>query len=136
MQATVQWQNKMKFSGVAGSGHEVIMDASPDVGGEDTGNRPKEMILHGLAGCTGMDVISILNKMRVSVEDFRVEVKVEQSQDHPKIFEKIHLKYFFKGNVSEQKVKKAIDLSQDKYCGVSAMLKNSSEITYEYVIEK
>ncbi len=136
MKATIQWQSKMQFSGVADSGHEIIMDASKAVGGEDQGTRPKEMLLHGLAGCTGMDVISILNKMRVFVEDFRMEVDVEQTTEHPKVFKKIHLKYYFKGDLPEQKIKKAIDLSQDTYCGVSAMLKKSSDLTYEYIIEQ
>lgn len=136
MRSTTEWQGKMKFVAKASSGHEIIMDASEEVGGEDSGTRPKELILNSLAGCTAMDVIAILRKMRVTPEAFRVEVEAEQTDTHPKIFSKIIVKYIFKGDLPEDKIKKAIDLSKDTYCGVSAMLKKSSEMIYEYVIEK
>lgn len=135
MHANVEWKGNMKFVGIADSGHPVEMDTVPAVGGEDTATRPKELILDGLAGCTAMDVISILRKMQVPPEAFRVEVDADLTEDHPKVFKTIHLKYFVKGNVPEDRLKRAIELSQDLYCGVSAMLRKGAEITYEYIYE-
>ncbi len=135
MHSTAVWHGNMKFIGSAGSGHEIIMDAAPASGGDNQGSRPKEMILHGLAGCTAMDVISILKKMRQPVEAFRVEVDVIQSEEHPKIFSKIHIRYIFKGDIPLEKLEKAVDLSQNTYCGVSAMLRKSSDLTHEIIQE-
>lgn len=125
----------MSFTGKADSGHPVEMDTVAAVGGEDKAARPKELVLHGLAGCTAMDVISILNKMQVPPESFRVEAHADLTEDHPKIFSKIHIRYYIKGSVPEDRLKRAIELSQDTYCGVSAMLRKNSEITYDWVYE-
>lgn len=136
MKASAVWKEKMKFTGTAGSGHNLAMDAAPEVGGENTGFRPKELVLQGLAGCTAMDVMSILGKMKIIPKSFRVEVEAEQTDDHPKVFRKIHLKYIVSGDVPEDKLVRAIDLSQKQYCGVSAMLEKSAELTYEHIYEK
>lgn len=128
------WMGKMKFDAVV-SGHHLIMDAVPEVGGEDAGPRPKELMLASLSGCTGMDVISILNKMRQEVESFNITVEAELTEEHPKHYNKLHVIYEFKGNnLDPEKLKKAVDLSQDKYCGVSAVYKKAMELTYEIKI--
>lgn len=128
------WMGKMKFDAVV-SGHHLMMDAVPEVGGEDAGPRPKELMLASLSGCTGMDVISILNKMRQEVDSFNITVEAELTEEHPKHYFKLHLIYEFKGNnLDIEKLKKAVDLSQEKYCGVSAVYKKAMEITYEIKI--
>ncbi|NIX57911.1 MAG: OsmC family peroxiredoxin [candidate division Zixibacteria bacterium] len=135
MKVTTVWQGKMKFQSTSPDGHTVEMDAGPAVGGEDSGQRPKEVVLSGLAGCTAMDVISLLHKMRVPPESFRVEVEAEQTEEHPKTFSKVHLKYYVKGDVPQDKLKKAIDLSQERYCGVSELFRKGAILTYEYIYE-
>lgn len=128
------WMGKMKFDAVV-SGHHLMMDAVPEVGGENAGPRPKELMLASLSGCTGMDVISILNKMRQEVESFNITIEAELTEEHPKHYNKLHLIYEFKGNnLDPEKLKKAVDLSQDKYCGVSAVYKKAMELTYEIKI--
>lgn len=117
------------------SGFKLMLDADSAVGGQNAGPRPKPLTLVSLAGCTGMDVISILGKMRVVPDYFNVSVEGELSEEHPKTFIKIHLVYEFKGkDLPIEKLQKAIDLSQDRYCGVSAMLRKASELTYEIKI--
>ncbi len=135
MNVTVTWKGKMKFIGEDENGHTVEMDTVADVGGEDSAQSPKRLVLDGLAGCTGMDVIAILRKMRALPESLRIEVEAEQTETHPKVFSKIHLRYIVKGNVPEEKLKKAIELSQTKYCGVSEMLRKTARLTYEYLYE-
>lgn len=135
MKSTVIWNGKMSFTGTADSGHKVEMDAAAAVGGEDQATRPKELILEGLAGCTAMDVVSILRKMQLNPESFRIETEAEVTEEHPKVFTKIHLKYFIKGEIPEDRMKRAVELSQDLYCGVSAMLRKNSPITYEIIYE-
>ena len=113
-------------------GHKITADADADFGGEGKGPRPKPMVLQALTGCTGMDVISLLNKMRVEYSDFSVTVEAELTDEHPKYYNKIHLIYSIKTTPAfHAKVEKAIDLSQERYCGVSYMLKQSSELTHE-----
>jgi putative redox protein len=109
------------------------MDGSPEFGGEDRGPKPKPLILSALAGCTGIDVVLILKKMKVEFSFFNIEVSAELSQAEPRIFEKIHLIYQFrKGEIADyEKVQKAVSLSQERYCGVSAMLRKAAEISYE-----
>lgn len=135
MQAITKWNGKMNFSSTASSNHEIKMDALPEVGGEDKAIRPKELLLSGLAGCTGMDVISILKKMKIEPQEFRVDVKAELSEDHPKVFTKIHVHYYLKGDIASDKLERAIDLSQNKYCGVSAMYREICPVSYDYKIE-
>ncbi len=118
----------------ANSNHWIVMDAAEVVGGHDAGVRPMELLLIGLAGCTGMDVISILGKMRVEYDEFRVEIEAEKSDEHPKVYTSIHIKYRIWGDVPEDKLKTAIELSREKYCSVSAMLGKAAPITHEYEI--
>lgn len=129
------WKGKMKFE-VDVDGHSIIMDASPEAGGEDAGPRPKKLMLVALAGCTGMDVVSILKKMRIDLEDFKVVVEGDVTEEHPKHYTKMHIIYKFRGKkLDPDKLMKAVEMSQDRYCGVSAAYKKAMEVTYEIQIE-
>jgi putative redox protein len=132
MELTVKWNEKMAFSGTTPSGHEIKMDAAPEVGGENTGARPTELLLHAVAGCTGIDIISILHKMRLEPSSFQMDVKGERADDHPKKFTTINIHYALEGDLPEEKVVRAIQLSKDKYCSVSHSL--SAEISASYSI--
>ncbi len=113
-------------------GHEIILDAAETVGGENRGPRPKPLMLTALAGCTGMDVVSILKKMRVDFEDFNVTVEGDLTDEHPKQFYKMNVIYEFKGkDLPLDKLKKAVSLSEERYCGVSASYRKAMEITSE-----
>ena len=128
------WKGNMEFEALI-SGHKVLMDATPESGGGDKGTRPKQLMLASLAGCTGMDVVSILKKMRVDLESFDIEVEADLTEEHPKYYNKMHVIYKFKGkDLDMEKLKKAVDLSQDRYCGVSAAYKKAMELTYEIVV--
>ena len=117
------------------NGHKIIIDAEPDVGGEDLGPRPKPFMLAALGGCTAMDVISILKKMRVEVKSLNVKVEGELTEEYPRKFYKMHVTYEIEGDdIPMDKVKKAVSLSEDRYCGVSAVYKEVMEITSEIII--
>lgn len=123
MQATVKWVDGKMFLGESGSGHTVVMDGPPDHGGRNMGVRPMEMILLGLGGCASFDVISILEKTRQKVSDCRVELSAERAEGVPSPFTKIHLKFVVTGvALKETQVKKAVELSAEKYCSASIML--------------
>lgn len=123
------------FIGKAESNHWVPMDGPEEFGGSDAGTRPKELILIGLAGCSGSDVISILSKMREKITRFEIDIEAESATEHPKVFTKIHLLYRFWGeSLKKENIEKAIDLSQTKYCSVSAMLKPTVEISHSIEI--
>lgn len=121
--------------GVELQGHEFVVDADETVGGKDRGPRPKALLLSSLAGCTGMDVASILAKMKMPYDSFAIEVGAHQTDEHPKVYDKIDLRYIFTGGeLDEKKIEKAVTLSQDKYCGVTAMLSKTAKIDYEIVL--
>lgn len=129
------WKGKMVFEAKTDSGHSVLMDAKPEVGGEDKGPRPMEVLMVSLGACTAMDVVSILKKKRVDLESMTLNIDSEQAPEHPKIFTKINIEYNFTGkSIKEEDVKRAIELSCEKYCSVSAMLKEKAEITYKWNI--
>jgi len=133
MESTVTWTSGMSFKSEQ-DGHDIILDASKEFGGTDSGARPKTLLLSALGGCTAMDVVSILNKMRVDFTGLKIHVSAELTEEHPKVFKLIHLKYVFSGNdLPKDKLEKAVTLSQEKYCGVSAMLIKACPITYEIV---
>jgi len=114
------------------NGHKIVVDAKEEFGGQDKGPRPKALMMLALAGCTGMDVVSILEKMRVSFDDFNVRIESELNDEHPKFYKKMHIIYEFKGkNLDLEKLKKAVEMSQEKYCGVSANYKKAMDVTYE-----
>src|SRR6056297_219383 len=132
-----EFKGGMEFLAKTESGHELVLDAGKSSGGKDKGVRPKELLLVGLSGCTGMDVVSILKKMKLENYTLRIEVENEKTEDHPVIYKKIHLKYIFhlEDESQKDKVEKAVNLSQERYCGVSAMLKEASELNYEIIYE-
>ena len=133
-QAIVTWKSNMAFE-AAVNGHQIIMDSDTSVGGQDQGPRPKILLLAGLGGCTGMDVISILTKMKVIPDKFWIDITAELSDEHPKVFNQIKLVYNFKGNNLEyDKLEKAVNLSKEKYCAVSAMLSKTAKMQTEIKI--
>jgi len=133
-EVNTRWIDNMAFETEI-NGHNLIIDADHDVGGEDLGPRPKPFMLAALGGCTAMDVISILKKMRVEVKSLNVKVEGELSEEHPKRFYKMHVTYEIEGDdLPMDKVKKAVALSEDRYCGVSAVYKDVLEMTSEIVI--
>ncbi len=124
------------FAGKTDSNHWITMDGPEDFGGSNAGIRPKELILIGLAGCTGSDVVSILSKKKVKMEDYEMNLTAEVAETHPQVFTKIHIEYVFYGSeINPKDVERAIELSQTKYCSVTAMLQKSVEITHSYRIE-
>ncbi len=130
-QIETQWMGKMKFNALV-NGHTITMDAPEKVGGEDQGPIPKPFILTALSGCTGMDVVSILNKSHKPVVDFSITVTGELSAQQPIEYTAIHLVYNFTGDeTSKDAALKAVTLSQEKYCGVSHMLKKIIPVTWE-----
>ncbi len=133
-QAETTWQEGMHFISIV-NGHSVRLDAASQFGGYDQGPRPKELMLSALTGCTGMDVVSLLNKMRVPFSGFSIEVKANLTQEHPKYYDRVHLIYRISASENNRdKIEKAINLSQEKYCGVSFMFKKFAEVSYELVI--
>jgi len=135
MQAKVIQIEGVTFIGKASSNHWIPMDGPEQFQGSEAATRPKELVLIGLAGCSGSDVTSILSKMRENITRFEIDVTAENAEEHPKVFTKIHLNYKFWGeNLKISNIEKAISLSQDKYCSVTAMLRPTVEITHSYVI--
>ncbi|MCP2604859.1 OsmC family protein [Candidatus Aminicenantes bacterium AH-873-B07] len=136
LSAQLTFVKGMQFVGVGGSHHGIILDSDFE-GDVPWGNKPMELLLIALGGCTGMDVISILRKKRQKVDYFGLEITGYRREEHPKIFEKIRIKYIFKGDdLSPQAVERAIELSQEKYCSISAMLKRTTKIETSYEILK
>jgi putative redox protein len=134
MDATVTWKGKLSFTGTAaGSGFSLPLDTTPDVGGEDQGFRPMELFALGLAGCTAMDVISILSKKRQEVSGFEVKVHLERAKEHPKVFTSAVIDYQVTGRaVSETALVRAIELSATRYCPAQAMLGQVMQIRQVY----
>jgi len=126
----------ISFAAKAGSGHWVTMDGPAEHGGNDSASTPLELFLMGMAGCSGMDVVSILSRMRVDLKDFRMEVKAPRVEEHPKVFSHVEIVYHLYGEVTEDQAEKAVTLSQDKYCSASAMLKPGVSIEHQIVIHR
>ncbi len=127
----IKWLGNMAFEGEVG-GHKIILDAAPESGGENKGARPKPLMLLALAGCTGMDVVSILKKMRVEFEDFQIFVEGDLTEEHPKYYQSMKVIYQFKGkDLPMDKLEKAVSLSEEKYCGVSALYKKAIPVSFE-----
>lgn len=137
MELKTEWLGKMSFLAYTDSNRQILMDSKKESGGLGSGPTPMELVLAALTGCTGMDIVSILSKMKVidDVESFNLEVDAEKSQEHPRVYTKIHLKYIFKfkDQPRKEQVEKAVQLSQEKYCSVAGMLKKAAELTYEIV---
>ncbi len=136
MKITLQRVNQaVRFEGVNSAGNTVIVEGSPEIGGEGQGMRPMELLLVSLASCSSMDVVSILKKMRQPLEDLRVEVEGQRATDQvPAVFTGIHLRFVLKGDLRADRVEEAIRLSVDKYCSVGRMLDKTAEITYEWTM--
>ncbi|ACB60675.1 MULTISPECIES: OsmC family protein [Exiguobacterium] len=130
MQATVIWNQKMGFSGETESGHHLAMDAAPENGGDNQAPRPTELLLHAVAGCTGIDIVSILEKMRLTLTSFEMDIEGERADDHPRRFTTISIHYRLEGDLPDDKVRRAIALSKDKYCSVSQSLNAEIEVYY------
>lgn len=128
---TTEWKEGMHFASEV-NGNQIMLDAASQFGGSGKGSQPKELMLTALTGCTGMDVVSLLNKMRVPFGSFSVEARANLTQEHPKHYDRVHLIYRISARESDRdKIEKAINLSQDKYCGVSYMFKKFAEVSYE-----
>ena len=129
-----KWVNKMAFDSQVDN-HTIRIDTSGLLG-NDTGPSPKKLLLSSLAGCTGMDVVSLLKKMRVTISGFEMDIDADLTEEHPKVYSEIRLVYRFYGvDLNKEKIEKAVRLSQEKYCGVSEMLRKNSPLNYsiEYV---
>ncbi|MBI1226013.1 MAG: OsmC family peroxiredoxin [Bacteroidetes bacterium] len=137
MHITLQRLNDaVHFEAKNDDGNTIHLDGSPDIGGERKGVRPMQALLMSLAGCSSMDVVSILKKMRQPLDDMRVEVIGERVDEIPAVFKKIHMQFFLKGDLDETKAKKAIGMSVEKYCSVARMLDKTAEISWGLEIEK
>jgi putative redox protein len=133
MQVEVTWVEGMEFRADAESGHSWNMDASVEVGGNDLGPRPTEMLLSAVGGCTGIDIVSILKKMQQPLTGLRIEVSGERAEEHPRRFTKIKLHYVVTGEgLSEERVARAVQLSTEKYCSVLSSL--NAEVTYGFEV--
>ncbi|PKL08587.1 MAG: osmotically inducible protein C [Spirochaetae bacterium HGW-Spirochaetae-7] len=126
------WKSDMSFVANV-NGHELVLDADESFGGHDQGPRPKPLVLAALAGCSGMDVVSLLRKMREPVSWFNMRVQGQLSEEHPKTYTSVRIIYEFKASdgLKDEAVRKAVDLSQERYCGVSALLKKAIPVEFE-----
>ena len=136
MQARVKWVEQAMFLAESGSGHAVVMDGPEESGGRNIGVRPMEMLLMGLGGCSNFDVVSILKKSRQAVQDCEVQISAERAETEPKVFTKIALHFIVSGkDLKESVVKRAVDLSAEKYCSASIMLgRGGVEISHSFEI--
>ena len=132
MNISVNWVDGMLMVGKSHSGHSITMDGPPEIGGENLGVRPMEMLLLGVAGCTMIDVVTTLKKMRQELTHCETKVNAERADDHPKVFTDIHIQFIIKGKgLDTKKVEKAITLSAEKYCSASIMLGKTASITHD-----
>lgn len=135
MKTTIHWHDRASFIGETDSGHALVMDGPPDMGGKNLGPRPMEMLLLGLGGCTAFDVVMILQRARQPVVDCIVEVEAERAEEVPRIFTRIHVHFRIYGDgLSDKQVKRAVEMSATKYCSASIMLGKSAEVTHDYEI--
>jgi len=137
MKARVKLVEGITFVAESGSGHAIVMDASPDVGGRDLGSRPMELLLMGAGGCSAIDVVHILRKSRQDLVDCVVELEAERAPQEPKVFTRIHMHYVVTGRgLLPAQVERAIRLSKEKYCSATIMLAKSAEITSDFEIRE
>lgn len=132
MEAKVRWNGKMGFVGISGTNHAVVMDVSPEVGGEGAAPSPMEMVLLGLAGCSGVDVALILEKKKVKVRNFEILVQAERADEHPRVFNQVDLTFVFEGEDLRLKpLEDAVRLSLEKYCSVAGMVSQTATIDWK-----
>lgn len=137
MKARIQLAEGMTFVAESGSGHAVVVDAAPDVGGRDLGARPMELVLMGTGACSAVDVVHILRKARQAITGCLVELDSERAAEDPKVFTRIHLHYVVTGRgLSKTQVERAIKLSKEKYCSATIMLAKTAEITYDFEVRE
>jgi putative redox protein len=137
MKARIQLAEGMTFVAESGSGHAVVVDAAPDVGGRDLGPRPMELVLMGTGACSAIDVVHILRKARQPITDCVVELDSERAAEDPKVFTRIHLHYVVTGKgLSPAQVERAIKLSKEKYCSATLMLAKTAQITYDFEVRE
>ena len=135
MNISVNWVDGLLMVGKSDSGHTITMDGPPESGGENLGVRPMEMLLLGVAGCTMIDVVTTLKKMRQDLSHLETKINAERSTDHPKVFTDIHIQFVVKGkDLDPKKVDKAITLSAEKYCSASIMLGETATITHDFEV--
>ncbi|HET9652809.1 MAG TPA: OsmC family protein [Usitatibacter sp.] len=137
MKARVQLVEGMTFVAESGSGHAVVVDAAPDVGGRNLGARPMELVLMGTGTCSAIDVVHILRKARQNVTGCVIELESERAPEDPKVFTKVHMRYVVTGKgLAAPQVERAIKLSKEKYCSATAMIAHTAEVTYDYEIRE
>ena len=137
MNISVNWVDGLLMVGKSDSGHTITMDGPPESGGENLGVRPMEMLLLGVAGCTMIDIVTTLKKMRQDLSHLETKINAERATDHPKVFTDIHIQFVVKGkDLDPKKVDKAITLSAEKYCSASIMLGKTATITHDFEIIK
>ena len=128
-QVTTTWKGKMQFESTNPSGETILINAGQENGGEGPGLRPKAMMLSALAGCSGLDVASLIEKMKLEVSDFKIETTANLTEEHPKVYDKVTVEYHFYGpNLEQAKLQRAVDLSIEKYCGVMEMFRQFATI--------
>ncbi|OYX27627.1 MAG: osmotically inducible protein OsmC [Flavobacteriales bacterium 32-35-8] len=129
---TTTWLGNMKFESTNPSGHNLFIDAGPENGGNSEGYRPKALMLSALAGCSGLDVASLIKKMKLEVADFKIEIDANLTEEDPKYYDKVAMHFHFSGSdLNEKKLQRAVDLSVEKYCGVMEMFRQFSELKVE-----
>ena len=135
MNLSVNWVDGMLMVGKSHSGHSITMDGPIEIGGENLGVRPMEMLLLGVAGCTMIDVVTTLQKMRQDLSHCETKINAERANEHPKVFTNIHIHFIVKGkDLDSKKVDKAISLSAEKYCSASIMLGKTANITHDFEV--
>jgi len=126
---TTQWKGNMRFESTNPSGHNLFIDASPNDGGQGDGYRPKALMLSALAGCSGLDVASLIKKMKLKVDDFKIEITASLTEEYPKYYDKVVVEFHFFGpELNKEKLQRAVDLSVEKYCGVMEMFRRFANV--------
>lgn len=135
MSMLIKWKGGMAFEAATETGHQILMDGAPEIGGANSGPRPMEMLLAGLGGCSGIDVMMMLQKGGQDVHDCQIEITSERAETLPKVFTKIHAHYKVVGkDLSVKKVQRAVDLSAEKYCSVSKMLEATAQMSHTFEV--
>lgn len=129
LSARMKWAGGLKFEGTSAFGHKIVTDGSREAGGEEAGYKPTELLLYGIAGCAGIDIVRIMEKQRQKLTSLEIELTAHQNEDYPKPFHTIEVKYIARGeNIDPKKLAKAIEMSEDKYCVVSQTVKNVTTV--------
>ena len=135
LEVKMQWAGGLKFEGDSVFGHKMVTDGGRQAGGTEAGFKPTELLLYGIAGCTGIDIVRILEKQRQKLKSFEIQVTAHQNEEYPRPFHTFEIKYIAKGeDLSEQKLAKAIELSESKYCVISQTLQSEAKVTSSFEI--